>query len=122
PVTRMAVSLELREMGWNEVEAFRALGAVRPELVRLDEALAAVETLHARKLRRYVAHACTETLRELHVARDVQAPVHRHEKAIIDLASRNDGADDFRRADQVSEERLERLETGIRELDEVSGG
>jgi replicative DNA helicase len=48
--------------------------------------------------------------------------VQRHERAIIDLASQSDGADDFKRGGDVKEEAFDRVETGIREFDEVAGG
>lgn len=121
-VTKFAVAAELREMGWDDAAAFRAMAPARPDLLTLPEALAAVEALHTRKLRRQVAQVCGETLKELTFAQDVLVTVQRHERAIIDLASQSDGADDFKRGEDVKEEKFDRVQTGIRELDEVSGG
>lgn len=122
PVTRFAVSAELREMRWPEAPAWAALRSARIDLITLPEAVAAAEVLHDRKLRRLAMQVCRETLKELETARDVPQVVLRHEVRIADVSSQSDGVDEYVRGEQVSEERLERVETGIRSIDEVSGG
>lgn len=121
-VTKLSVGRELREMGWDDAATFRALGRVQAAYATLPEALSAVEEILIRRLRRQAQQVCRETLQELDTAGDVEAVVQRHERRIIDVASRADGADGWVSGEDVNEEHLERVETGIKTLDRVNGG
>lgn len=122
-VTKLAVKAQLIELGWNPAKAFKALEKAQAAYVMLPEAQAAVEEILRRKLRRQVTTVCRETLHELEGgAVDVEEVVQRHEIRIVDVASRNDQADGWEKGSEVSEERLERIETGIADFDRVNGG
>jgi replicative DNA helicase len=122
PITKMAVAVELRSMRFSEQDAFSALGAVRPEMVKLQEGLAAIDALRARKLRRQVASACSEAITELETASDVQSVVLRHEKAVSDIAAHHDDGDGWVAGVDVQGVTTERIETGLRAFDETFGG
>ena len=121
-VTRLAVQRALIELQWDEKAAFAAMARANASYVTLPEAERAVEELLTRRLRRRAARICGETLKELETTADVEAAVQRHERAIVDVASRADGADGWTKGDDVSEEQLDRLETGIETFDRVNGG
>jgi replicative DNA helicase len=122
PVSKTAVRRELRELGWNEASPFKALEKAFATPVSLAEGLAAVELILDRKLQRQAMSVCRETLKELETAVDVEDVVRRHEIRIVDVASRADGASAWKRGDQIVEEQVERLETGIGDFDRVNGG
>lgn len=121
-VSKTAVRRELRDLGWSETQPFRALEQALAAYVTLPDALEAIDLMLARKLQRQAMSVCRETIKELETAVDVEAVVRRHEIRIVDVASRADGADGWTKGDDVSEERLERLETGIADFDRVNGG
>lgn len=122
PVTKTDIRRELREMGWNDTKAFHALETARAAYVSLPEALAAAELLLTRRLQRQTMLVCSETLKELQSAVDVQGVVRRHEIRIIDVASRADGADDWKRGEQIADIQAERVETGLKTFDRINGG
>lgn len=122
PVTRLAVQRALIELQWDEKAAFAAMAKANASYVTLPEAERAVEELLTRRLRRRAARICGETLKELETTADVEAAVQRHERAIVDVASRADGADGWMKIEDIREENLERIETGIEPFDRVNGG
>lgn len=122
PVTRLAVQRALIELQWDEKAAFAAVARADASYLTLPEAERAVEELLTRRLRRRAARICGETLKELESAVDVEAVVQRHERAIIDVASRADGADGWMKSEDIREEHLDRIETGIEPFDRVNGG
>lgn len=122
PVSKTAVRRELRELGWNESAPFAALEKAQAAYVTLAEALAAVDLVLTRKLQRQATSVCRETLKELETAVDIEDVVRRHEIRIVDVASRADGASAWKRGDQIVEEHVERLETGIDDFDRINGG
>lgn len=122
PVTKVTVQAVLRDLGWDAAKAFRALKSAQDSYLSLPESLAAVDQILKRKLRRQAMTVCRETLRELETTVDVEAVVQRHEIRIVDVASRSDGADGWQSGEDVREEHLERVETGIKDFDRVNGG
>lgn len=122
PVSKTAVRRELRDLGWSETAPFQALEKALAAYVTLPEALAAIELILARKLQRQAISVCRETLKELETAVDVEAVVRRHEIRIVDVASRADGGNEWKRGDEIVEEHVERLETGFKTFDRVNGG
>jgi replicative DNA helicase len=122
PVSKTAVRRELRDLGWNEASPFKALEKAFATPVTLPEGIAAVDLILARRLQRQAMSVCRETLKELETAVDIEDVVRRHEIRIVDVASRADGASAWKRGDQVVEEHVERLETGIETFDRVNGG
>lgn len=122
PVTKVTVQAVLRDLGWDAAKAFRALKSAQDSYLSLPESLAAVDQILKRKLRRQGMAVCRETLKELETAVDVASVLQRHEIRVMDVASRGDEADHWERGEEVREERLERLETGIETFDRVNGG
>jgi replicative DNA helicase len=110
-------------MGWMETACFDALRGLDSAYLPLPEALQAVEFLLARRLRRQAATLCTETATELATTADVQAVVQRHEKAVADLARHHDGVGDgWTMGEDIQEETVPRIETGLKDWDRVTGG
>lgn len=122
PVTKINVQRQLREDGWDEVKAFKAMEAAQTAYVTLPEALAACRDMLDRRLRRQAMRVCKEALNELATVHDVQELVSRTEKQMSDLASQSDEADNWVRMADVKEDKTERLPTLIDDLDRVNNG
>lgn len=122
PIAKTAVVGMLREAGWDDRKAFAALSRAEATYVTLEDATAAIEELHRRKLRRQLTRVLKDTLTDLPRVQNVQELAHRHERAIQDLASQSDGADAWVKGVDVHQETTERLSTGLDDLDRVNGG
>lgn len=121
-VTKISVQRELKEMGWPDDRAFAAMKATEAPYLRMEEALAAVKEVLDRRLRRQAMRVVGEALNELKTVHNVQELVARTERAMSDLASQAADSDHWISVADVSEERTERLPTGIADLDRVNGG
>lgn len=122
PITKMAVARELRDMGWSDRDSFAALERARTAYLTIPEALACIDLILQRRLRRRAERVLGDALKDLRTAHDVQAVVHRAEISLADVAGEDDGAGGAVRGTEVTTERLERLETGMKDIDRVSGG
>ena len=122
PVTRVNVQRELREMGWDDAKAFAALSAANVTYMRIDEALAAVQEVLDRKLRRQAMRVASDALNDLKTVHNVQESVARIERSFSDLASQSVEADGWVDLKEVKDAVTERLPSGINDLDRKTGG
>lgn len=121
-VTRINVQRELKEMGWKDEKAFAAMRPANADYLNLAEAIDACREMLDRRLRRQTTRVLKETLNEIQTVHNVQELVSRTERVMSDLASRSYDADSWISIADVSEEKTERLPTGIDDLDIVNGG
>lgn len=121
-LTKINVQRELREAGWNDAQAFAALGGLQSSYVTLEEALAAAEEMLSRRLRRQAERVCKEALNDLKTVHNVQELIERTERSMSDLAAQSDEADAWVKVGDAKEGRTERLPTGIDDLDKVNHG
>lgn len=124
PMTKINVQRQLREMDWDDAKGFAAMGEVARvgEYLTLQEALAAVQDMLDRRLRRQFMRVCKEALNESPTVHNVQELVSRTEKQMSDLASQSDEADNWVKISDVKEDKTERLATLIDDLDRVNHG
>lgn len=122
PVTRVNVQRELREMGWDDAKAFAALSAANVTYMRIEEALAAVQEVLDRKLRRQAMRVASEALNDLKTVHNVQESVSRIERSFSDLASQSLEADGWVDFKDVKDAVTQRLPSGIDDLDRKTGG
>jgi len=121
-VTRLSVGRHLRELQWDDKKAFSVIKQAEARFCTLPEALAAIEILLSRRARRRALSVLDATRKELATTVNVAEVVHRCEVALADLAGAEDGGNGTVSGEGISEERLERVETGIEDFDRVSGG
>jgi replicative DNA helicase len=122
-ITRINLQRELREAGYDDTKAFKAIANLPdPAYVKLDEAMAACEEMLSRRLRRQAQRVCKEALNDLNTVHNVQELIERTERAMSDLAAQSDEADAWVKVSDAKEGRTERLPTGVDDLDKVNHG